>query len=277
MVVSWIDRKRARTVATTNLCSGIILVKHSGTIIRDNIGDKYPPTSGFEGSIMLQPPMVLTHQQLYQQVSPPSSSIIDSSLHPHHQQHQHQVHISPPSSRLQVHCKPVNSLPSTTSMGRPMSPLPTTSMGMRRGSSSDRSIIGRGASSDIETGVWTGTDIPAGVTFGPYDGEFTLGHGMKDHRATPYMLEVSFLCLSILFLFLFVCLFAGWYFFNLIFLILQNYLSCSPYYNHYEARYFNIIRLYFNWNKHSISGLFFVCLFLLCFVFVLLLLLLLLF
>ncbi|XP_038077099.1 PR domain zinc finger protein 8-like [Patiria miniata] len=47
-------------------------------------------------------------------------------------------------------------------------------------------------SSDIETSVWTSTEIPADVSFGPFDGEFRLGAAMKDSRDSPYMLEVKY-------------------------------------------------------------------------------------
>ncbi|XP_022107599.1 PR domain zinc finger protein 13-like [Acanthaster planci] len=56
-------------------------------------------------------------------------------------------------------------------------------------------MLGRAGSakgSDIETSVWTSTEIPADVSFGPFDGEFRLGAAMKDCRDSPYMLEVKY-------------------------------------------------------------------------------------
>lgn len=124
---------------------------------------------------MLQPPMIL-HQHHHQQLP---SSFIDSHHsppsmhHPHHHRH-HTPHLSPISS---------SSSPPHSHF-RSLSPL-----------QHNISRASRGSSSEIETGVWTCSDIPADVTFGPFDGDFTLGNGMKDHRDTPYMLEVSYYCL----------------------------------------------------------------------------------
>ncbi|XP_077977667.1 LOW QUALITY PROTEIN: PR domain zinc finger protein 13-like [Glandiceps talaboti] len=46
-------------------------------------------------------------------------------------------------------------------------------------------------SSDIETSVWTSTEIPSGVQFGPFEGDLKIGT-IKDNRESPFMLEVRY-------------------------------------------------------------------------------------
>ncbi|XP_070568456.1 PR domain zinc finger protein 15-like [Ptychodera flava] len=45
---------------------------------------------------------------------------------------------------------------------------------------------------DIETSVWTSTEIPNDIQFGPFEGDFKLGTNLKDNRDSPFMLEVRF-------------------------------------------------------------------------------------